>query len=86
MKGGKDFSNVHNRLGEAEKSHQKARHRGYTECWTVVNVDNIDLDLGKRESPSTDRFYRLSSLIAGVGEDFEDFRDRVVALTGIPTT
>ena len=48
VKGGKDFSNYHNRLGEAEKSHQKARHRGYTECWMVVNVDNIDLKLGKR--------------------------------------
>ena len=28
VKGGKDFSNIHNRVGEAEKSHQKARARG----------------------------------------------------------
>lgn len=83
IKGGRDFSNVHNRIGEAEKSHQKARAAGYTECWTVVNVDQIDLKMAKRESPSSDRFYRLSGLVAGEGADYVDFRDRVVSLTGI---
>jgi hypothetical protein len=29
IKGGTDFSNIHNRLGEAEKSHQKARKKGH---------------------------------------------------------
>ena len=38
IKGGTDFSNVHNRLGEAEKSHQKAKGEGFTQFWTVVNV------------------------------------------------
>jgi XcyI restriction endonuclease len=28
IKAGEDFSNIHNRIGEAEKSHQKARARG----------------------------------------------------------
>jgi hypothetical protein len=83
VKGGRDFSNVHNRIGEAEKSHQKARASGYTECWTVVNVDNIDLVMAKRESPSTDRFYKISDLIAATGSDFSDFHDRVISLTGI---
>ena len=32
IKGGVDPSNIHNRLGEAEKSHQKARKSGYYEC------------------------------------------------------
>lgn len=85
VKGGKDFSNVHNRIGEAEKSHQKARGAGYVECWTVVNVDNIDIEMAKRESPSTNRFYKISDLIAGTGNDYIDFRDRVVSLTGIST-
>jgi hypothetical protein len=83
VKGGKDFSNVHNRIGEAEKSHQKARANGYTECWTVVNVDKIDMKMAKRESPSTDRFYRISDLLDGSGSEFDDFRDRVISLTGI---
>ena len=30
VKGGTDVSNIHNRLGEAEKSHQKARSEGFT--------------------------------------------------------
>jgi hypothetical protein len=38
VKGGTDFSNIHNRIGEAEKSHQKAKAEGYVECWTVVSV------------------------------------------------
>lgn len=84
VKGGRDFSNVHNRIGEAEKSHQKARAAGYVECWTVVNVDNIDIATARRESPSTNRFYRISDLIAAAGADYDDFRDRVISLTGIP--
>lgn len=83
VKGGTDFSNIHNRVGEAEKSHQKARAAGYVECWTVVNVDQIDMDMASRESPSTNTFYRLSSLKQGEGEEYQDFKDRVISLTGI---
>lgn len=83
VKAGTDFSNVHNRIGEAEKSHQKARLDRFTECWTVVNVDRTDMAKAKAESPSTDRFYRLSDIESQQGEDFEDFRDRVISLTGI---
>lgn len=83
IKGGTDFSNVHNRLGEAEKSHRKARARGYTECWTVVNVDGLDRAMAHKESPSSDRFYRLSALLAAGGAEFRDFRDRILSLTAI---
>lgn len=85
IKGGTDFSNIHNRIGEAEKSHQKARQKGYVECWTIVNVDKIDLDMAHKESPSTNRFYRISHITSGEGEEFRDFRNRIVALTGIPS-
>jgi hypothetical protein len=84
VKAGSDFSNIHNRIGEAEKSHNKAKGTGgYTECWTVVNVDNIDIELARKESPSTNRFYRISDLVAGKGADYEDFVERLVSLTGI---
>lgn len=83
VKAGSDFSNIHNRIGEAEKSHQKARQAGYVECWTVVNVDRIDMDMAKRESPSTNRFYRISDLLAATGDDYQDFRDRITSLTNI---
>ena len=84
VKGGTDFSNIHNRIGEAEKSHQKARELGYTECWTIVNVDNLDIDTAHKESPATDRFYSMSALSASEGEDYADFRARIIALTGLP--
>lgn len=83
VKAGSDFSNIHNRIGEAEKSHQKARAAGYNECWTVVNVDNVDMEMARRESPSTSRFYRISQILAGKGTEYEDFRNRVISLTGI---
>jgi hypothetical protein len=85
VKAGTDFSNIHNRIGEAEKSHQKARADGYNECWTVVNVDKIDVEKAHRESPSTSRFYRISDIQRGSGSEYEDFRNRVVSLTGIAT-
>ncbi|MBN2604557.1 MAG: XcyI family restriction endonuclease [Bacilli bacterium] len=83
VKAGTDFSNIHNRVGEAEKSHQKAKSVGFVECWTVVNVDRIDITMAQRESPSTNRFYRISSLNNKNGEEYTDFRNRIIALTGI---
>ncbi|RJO60687.1 MAG: XcyI family restriction endonuclease [Dehalococcoidia bacterium] len=83
VKGGTDFSNIHNRVGEAEKSHQKAKAGGYVECWTVVNVDRIDMDMARRESPSTNTFYRLSDLKSAEGEEYQDFKERVTSLAGI---
>jgi hypothetical protein len=83
VKSGGDFSNIHNRIGEAEESHQKARGRGFGECRTVVNVDRLDTAMASRESPSTNRFYRLSAIIAGTGPEYADFRNRIISLTGI---
>jgi hypothetical protein len=83
VKAGADFSNIHNRLGEAEKSHQKARAAGYVECWTVVNVDKTDMAMARRESPTTNRFYLISDLISAIGNDYQDFQDRIISLTGI---
>jgi hypothetical protein len=83
VKGGADVSNIHNRLGEAEKSHQKARQAAYYECWTVVNVARLDLSLARTESPSTSRFYNLSELTPRSGEVFSDFNHRIRGLLGI---
>lgn len=83
VKAGSDFSNIHNRIGEAEKSHQKAKGNGFAECWTIVNVDNTDMAKLGRESPSTNRFYRISDLVADQGGEYQDFLDRLTSLTGI---
>ena len=84
VKSGTDVSNIHNRIGEAEKSHQKARQRGFTECWTVVNVGRLDMVKARSESPSTDRFYSLAALSLRAGDEYDDFRRRVLSLTAIP--
>lgn len=84
VKSGTDASNIHNRIGEAEKSHQKARQRGFTECWTVVNVPTLDMAKARSESPSTDRFYSLAALSDRAGFEYADFRRRVLSLTAIP--
>lgn len=83
IKGGMDFSNIHNRLGEAEKSHQKARSQEFRECWTVVNVDKMDLEMAHRESPSSDRFYLLSQIENKSTNEYLDFKNRIVSLAGI---
>jgi len=83
VKGGTDSSNIHNRLGEAEKSHQKARKNGYVECWTIVNVANLDYATAAQESPSTNRFYQLADIVVSGTEQWTDFCSRIVALTGI---
>ena len=83
VKAGKDISNIHNRIGEAEKSHQKAKGNGFTECWTIVNVDSSDMAKLGRESPSTTRFYLISDLVAAQGGEYQDFLDRVTSLSGI---
>jgi len=83
IKGGRDYSNIHNRVGEAEKSHQKARKQGYVECWTIVGVAHLDLAQAKRESPTTDRFYRLDRITEEGSEEFEDFREHLRSRVGI---
>lgn len=83
IKGGTDYSNIHNRLGEAEKSHRKAHADGFTQRWTVINVNGLDLALARKESPSTDRFYNLSELDDTGSHAYRDFREQIVSLTGI---
>lgn len=56
-----------------------------SECWTVVIVDNIDVAMAKRKIHSTNRFFKISDLIAATGSDYADFHDRLVALTGVPS-
>ena len=57
LKGGTDVSNVHNRAGEAEKSHQKATGQGYRECWTVIMTRGLNMTTLRSESPSTDVWF-----------------------------
>ena len=84
IKGGTDYSNIHNRIGEAEKSHQKARARGFGEFWTIVGV-RMDLRQARVESPTTSRFFQLSRISDPEDDEHLEFRELLVSLTGIRT-
>ena len=62
IKGGGDVSNIHNRLGEAEKSHQKAKSAGCFKFWTILKA-RVDETLAKRESPTTTDFFSLDDIL-----------------------
>lgn len=83
VKGGQDYSNIHNRIGEAEKSHQKAKLDGYVECWTVVNVDRVDMIMARSESPTTNKFYRISQLMNSSSREYQDFVLQITSIVGI---
>nr|VFK55049.1 MAG: XcyI restriction endonuclease [Candidatus Kentron sp. TC] len=83
IKGGKDYSNIHNRIGEAEKSHQKARNEDYSECWTIVGVIDLPMGLAKQESPTTNKFYHLDRILEPNSTEGDDFRENLLARIGL---
>lgn len=82
IKGGRDISNIHNRIGEAEKSHQKAKKRGHFEFITILNVD-FDYSVLKSESPTTSHFYNLDSLSDKSTDEFSNFNDTLSSILSI---
>lgn len=82
IKGGGDASNIHNRLGEAEKSHQKARNRGFFEFWTLLRVD-LPEQAARRDSPTTSRFFNLDRIRKVKTSDHKEFKDLLSSLIGI---
>lgn len=83
VKGGADVSNIWNRLGEAEKSHQTAKKHGFVEFWTVCNVPQLDTAKAREKSPTTTRFYNLRELLSESGAEYEDFQSRILSATGV---
>jgi len=82
IKGGTDISNIHNRLGEAEKSHRKAKDRGFFEFWTIVAA-NVSLSKAKQESPTTSRFFYLSKIRDKSSSEYNNFCEIIRSITGI---
>lgn len=85
IKGGRDVSNIHNRIGEAEKSHQKAKKENFREFWTIVGVASLDEEQARKESPTTDRFFLLNDLRATPNPHLDEFLEAVISLVGIRT-
>lgn len=84
VKGGTDVSNAHNRAGEAEKSHQKAKKFGFAEFWTIISRRGVEARKLQAESPTTNRWYDVAEVLARKGEDWDDFRQRLAGACGIP--
>ncbi len=84
IKGGTDRSNAHNRAGEAEKSHQKARIGGYREFWTIIAKIGLDMETLKSESPTTRSWFDASEILGRQGDDWSEFRSRIAGAVGIP--
>jgi hypothetical protein len=83
IKGGRDVSNLHNRLGEAEKSHLKARAQGYSHFWTIVAFKGFDLEKAKEESPTTNEFFDISEIGKPESSQGKSFREQLLALVGL---
>ena len=64
IKGGTDISNAHNRAGEAEKSHQKARKQGFRDFWTLISKTGLSMDKLKQESPTTNSWFDVAQVLA----------------------
>ena len=84
VKGGTDISNAHNRAGEAEKSHQKSKRIGFPEFWTIISKQGLDVSRLREESPTTNHWFDISEVLAGKGDDWENFLARTATAIGIP--
>lgn len=82
IKGGKDISNIHNRLGEAEKSHQKAKSMGFTQFWTMINVD-LDSETARQDSPTTTAFYNIDRISDRDSDEHAEFAEVLKAELGL---
>ncbi|HVB65904.1 MAG TPA: XcyI family restriction endonuclease [Nitrolancea sp.] len=85
IKGGTDRSNQHNRIGEAEKSHQKAKESGYGEFWTIIHTKTLDMDTARTESPTTNKWFDTAEIIARAGRTWEALERELTRVLLIPT-
>jgi len=83
IKGGADYSNIHNRVGEAEKSHQKARNDGAQDCWTVINLDRADMEVISRESPTTREWFDVNEVLNQQGPNWLRLSTLTISAMGI---
>ena len=84
VKGGTDVSNAHNRAGEAEKSHLKAKQKGFKDFWTIISKTGLEMYKLRQESQTTTEWFDVTEILARDGRDWEDFRQRLAGAVGIP--
>jgi hypothetical protein len=84
IKGGSDVSNAHNRAGEAEKSHRKAKKQDFRDYWTIISLAGVDPSMLQQESPTTTSWFDVAQVLAREGNDWKEFRSRFAGAVGIP--
>jgi hypothetical protein len=84
IKGGTDVSNAHNRAGEAEKSHRKAKSHDFRDYWTIISLAGLEAATLQQESPTTNSWFDVAQVLARNGKDWREFRSRFAGAVGIP--
>jgi hypothetical protein len=84
IKGGADVSNAHNRAGEAEKSHRKAKKQDFRDYWTIISLAGVEPAMLQQESPTTNSWFDVAQVLAREGNDWKEFRSRFAGAVGIP--
>jgi XcyI-like restriction endonuclease len=84
IKGGTDVSNAHNRAGEAEKSHRKAKKQDFRDYWTIISLAGVDPNMLQQESPTTNSWFDVAQVLAREGNYWKEFRSRFAGAVGIP--
>jgi hypothetical protein len=84
VKGGTDVSNVHNRAGEAEKSHLKAKKKGFIQFWTIISKAGADVSKLMQESQTTNEWFDITEILSRAGPDWDEFRQHFAGAVGIP--
>lgn len=83
IKGGTDVSNLHNRLGEAEKSHLKAKGKGYRHFWTILRFKGFDLERARVESPTTEFFFDITEIGISASKQRDAFLKKLQSQLGL---
>jgi len=52
-------------------------------CRKDVSESRANVDLARRESPTTDRFYHIDQITDAQSYEFEDFRESLLSRVGI---
>lgn len=86
IKGGKDARNAHNRAGEAEKSHIKAKIAGYRHRWTIIVMQELDRAKLKSETPTSTELFEASEVIEKSGPDWKKLRREFANVLSQPLT
>ena len=77
-----DTADIPHHLRKAEKSHRKARNRGFSEFWTFVRAD-VSPEVASRESPTTGHFFRMDRICDPESAEHREFKSLLGSLMGI---